>query len=85
MYKVLRYSLIDSKRKMKLKKLEKIEAGRIRLIQQSTELSEDSLVPELKNHFEAKVILVNHEKRLSVDTACANLAIKYNFLYISVY
>jgi hypothetical protein len=48
-------------------------------------MSEDSMVPELKNLFEAKVILVNHEKRLTVDTACANLAIKYNFLYISVY
>lgn len=31
------------------------------------------------------MILVNHEKRLTVDTTCANLAIKYNFLYISVY
>lgn len=54
-------------------------------MRQSTELSEDSLVLELKNLFEAKVILVNHEKRLTVDTACANLAIKYNFLYLSVY
>jgi len=32
-----------------------------------------------------RVILVNHEKRLSVDTTCANLGIKYNMLYISVY
>ena len=61
------------------------EAGRVKVHQQPTELSEDSLVRELKNLFEAKVILVNHEKRLTVDTACANLAIKYNFLYISVY
>jgi hypothetical protein len=28
---------------------------------------------------------VNHEKRLSVDTTCANLGIKFNMLYISVY
>lgn len=48
-------------------------------------MSEDSLLPEFKNHFEPKVILLNHEKRLSVDTTCANIAIKYNFLYISVY
>jgi len=64
---------------------EDAENGRTKIHQQPTELSEDSLVPELKNLFEAKVILVNHEKRLTVDTACANLAIKYNFLYISVY
>ena len=32
-----------------------------------------------------RVILVNHEKRLSVDTTCSNLGIKYNMLYISVY
>jgi hypothetical protein len=31
------------------------------------------------------VILVNHEKRLAVDTPCANLAIKYNMIYISAY
>lgn len=31
------------------------------------------------------MILVNHEKRLGVDVTCANLAIKFNLLYISVY
>jgi hypothetical protein len=40
---------------------------------------------DLRNIFAAKVILVNHEKRLTVDTTCANLAIKYNLIYISVY
>lgn len=39
----------------------------------------------LKGIFSAKVILVNHEKRLEVDTACSNLSIKYNMLYLSVY
>ena len=28
---------------------------------------------------------MNHEKRIQVDTACSNLAIKYNMLYMSVY
>jgi hypothetical protein len=28
---------------------------------------------------------VNHEKSIGVDNACANLAIKYNMLYISAY
>lgn len=40
---------------------------------------------QLRGLFSARVILVNHEKRLDVDTVCANLAIKYNMLYISVY
>ena len=40
---------------------------------------------QLRELFSARVILVNHEKRLDVDTVCANLAIKYNMLYISVY
>jgi hypothetical protein len=39
----------------------------------------------LKNIFSPKVVLVNHEKRLDVDIVCSNLAIKYDFLYISVY
>ena len=39
----------------------------------------------LKKLLKPRVILVNHEKRLSVDTTCANLAIKYNMVYLSVY
>lgn len=39
----------------------------------------------VRNTFSAKVIIVNHEKRLNVDTTCSNLAIKYNMLYLSVY
>jgi len=50
-----------------------------------TDSSEETLTLEIKEFFAPKVILVNHEKRLTVDTTCANLAIKYNFLYISVY
>lgn len=40
---------------------------------------------KLRGLFSAKVILVNHEKRLEVDTVCSNLSIKYNMLYMSVY
>ena len=40
---------------------------------------------ELRKLFQPKVIIVNHEKRLGVDVTCANLAIKFNLLYISVY
>lgn len=51
----------------------------------SSEVSEETLTQEILEKFAPKVILVNHEKRLTVDTTCANLAIKYKFLYISVY
>lgn len=50
-----------------------------------TDVSEETLTADLIERFKPKVILVNHEKRLTVDTTCANLAIKYDFLYISVY
>ena len=39
----------------------------------------------MRSNFSAKVVLVNHAKRIEVDTACSNLAIKYNMLYLSVY
>jgi hypothetical protein len=50
-----------------------------------TGATEEETVAEIKRLFAPRVILVNHEKRLTVDTTCANLAIKYNFIYISVY
>lgn len=50
----------------------------------STETMEGA-AKNLRNIFSAKVVLVNHEKRLDVDIVCSNLAIKYDFLYISVY
>jgi hypothetical protein len=31
------------------------------------------------------VIIINHEKRLGIDTTCSNLAIKYQLIYISAY
>ncbi len=43
------------------------------------------MTADVRSKFCAKVILVNHEKRIEVDTACSNLAIKYNMLYMSVY
>ena len=50
-----------------------------------SETSEETILKELKKVLAPKVILVNHEKRLTVDTTCANLAIKYNLVYLSVY
>jgi hypothetical protein len=64
-----------------------IASGRIKLIQHlRTDLvSEESQLATLTQLLKARVILVNHEKRLSVDTTCANMGIKYNMLYVSVY
>lgn len=51
----------------------------------STDQSLETTNKELANYFLPKVLLVNHEKRLGIDTTCANLAIKYNMIYISAY
>ena len=59
--------------------------GRVDFMDLNTGFSLESTKQELINKFKPQVILVNHEKRLGIDTTCANLAIKYNMLYISVY
>lgn len=59
--------------------------GRVDFIELNTRASLESTRQELVNKFKPQVILINHEKRLGIDTTCANLAIKYNMLYISVY
>lgn len=48
-------------------------------------LSGESLKKQINDELSPKVILVSHDKRLSSDTTCANLAMKYNLIYISVY
>ena len=59
--------------------------GRVRIVELNTGTSLESTVKELQNKVSPKVVLVNHEKKLGVDTTCANLAIKYNMVYISAY
>jgi hypothetical protein len=56
-----------------------------KLMTLSTDGSLETTLTKLRNQFSAKVIIVNHEKRLDVDTTCSNLAIKFNMLYLSVY
>lgn len=51
----------------------------------TTAASEETIGNILKDAMAPKVILINHEKRLPVDAICANLGIKYNFMYLSVY
>lgn len=55
------------------------------IINLKTDLSLESTVAILRNIYSAKVVIINHEKRLQVDTASSNVAIKYNMLYLSVY
>ena len=62
-----------------------VDDGTIKYQDINVDGSEETISGLLKQILAPRVILVNHEKRLSVDTTCANLAIKYNFLYISVY
>lgn len=64
--------------------LEQFE-GKCETLNFQTDQSLETLTAQVRATFCAKVILVNHESRLAVDTACANLAIKYNMLYMSVY
>ena len=61
------------------------KAGRVESINLDTSASLETTKKELKAAFSPKVIMINHEKRLGVDVTCANLAIKFNLLYISVY
>lgn len=51
----------------------------------ATDTTVETIRSTLRAQFGYKVVIVNHEKRLPVDTACSNLAIKYNMLYLSVY
>jgi len=50
-----------------------------------TDVALEITIRNLRTSFSARVIIVNHEKNLAVDTTCSNLAIKYNMLYLSVY
>lgn len=59
--------------------------GKVRIITLACDGSTETQVNNLKSHFSAKVIIVNHEKKLEVDTTLSNLAIKYNMVYLSVY
>lgn len=58
---------------------------RVKMIDLATDTSLESTLDKLAQQFMPKVVLVNHEKRLAVDTTCSNLAIKYNMIYLSVY
>lgn len=51
----------------------------------STGTSAETTTAALKALTQAKIVIVNHDPRLPVDVSCANLAIKYNMLYLSVH
>lgn len=58
---------------------------RVEIIHHCTEGKEEDVVRDLIAKFTPKVVLVNHEKWLHVDTPAANLAIKYDMIYMSAY
>lgn len=64
-------------------KYEGVSEDRFRILE--FHLSADNMQSQINDEMSPKVILVHHDKRLSSDTTCANLAIKYNLIYISVY
>jgi hypothetical protein len=55
------------------------------MIKLDTTASLETTLGDLTGKFSPQVIIVNHEKRLGIDTTCANLAIKYNLIYVSAY
>ena len=62
-----------------------IFAGRCSMLELNTDNSLETTTKSLMGVFSPQVILVNHEKRLDVDTVCSNLSIKYNMIYVSAY
>lgn len=64
-------------------KYESVSPDRFRVLEFN--LSTGSMQKQINDELSPKVILVSHDKRLASDTTCANLAIKYNLIYISVY
>jgi adenylate kinase family enzyme len=64
-------------------KYQEVSADRFRVLE--FDLSAGNMQKQINDELSPKVILVSHDKRLASDTTCANLAIKYNLIYISVY
>lgn len=60
-------------------------ASRCAMLELSTDSSLETTTKQLSTLFSPQIILVNHEKRLEIDTVCSNLALKYNMVYISAY
>ena len=75
----------DAKAKAALEEAFAAHADRCSMLELSPGASIETSKKQLLALFSPQVVLVNHEKRLSVDTVCSNLALKYNMLYISAY
>ena len=63
----------------------RVHEGRVRVHIVHSDVSAETTHKQLNALFAPRVVVVNHEKRLVTDTTCANLAIKYNMVYVSVY
>jgi hypothetical protein len=55
------------------------------VVEMFTENKIEEVTNEVRSKFAPKLVLINHEKALPVDTVCSNLALKFNMLYLSVY
>ena len=59
--------------------------SRFKRLHFETDKSLETTLSQINKNFQPRVLIINHEKRLGIDTTCANLAIKYNMIYISAY
>lgn len=75
----------DIKRRDDLFKALSGHESRFKRLHFETDKSLETTLSQIKQNFQPRVLIVNHEKRLGIDTTCANLAIKYNMIYISTY
>lgn len=75
----------DAKAKTALTEAYGAHADRCSMLELTPDASIETSKKELLALFSPQVVLVNHDKALDVDTICANLALKYNMLYISAY
>ena len=75
----------DSKDIEELKNLLAPNSMSMRFLDIDTSKSMEACQKEIKDTFMPKVLIINHEKRLGIDTTCSNLSIKYQCIYLSAY
>ena len=64
---------------------QQLNDSKVNFIQVDANNSIETCKNVVSKEFMPRVLLVNHEKRLGIDTTCSNLALKYDLIYISAY
>lgn len=64
---------------------QQLNDSKVNFIQVDANNSIETCKNVVSREFMPRVLLVNHEKRLGIDTTCSNLALKYDLIYISAY